>query len=202
MRTYNIVTGFKPQGMPTTTSNPYYKGSESFERRLASLVSFLSKYDLKPSPSENRTSKKLLNKFRKAEVRQQLKNAGLHNFELHRRECSTLHRYLHKTEQVCAAIGGYNSNGAYVVLAATTYRIIYLKQQPLFTTLDEIAYENVGAITLSTSRWYATVTLHARTGEYRLQFVNHTAANRFADYVEKKSIDSTVTQTATQPQNA
>lgn len=192
MRTYNLTTSFSK---PKLSSGTNLRGSEALERRFESLVQFLKQYDLAAEASNERSSTKLLETARKSEVREQLRQAGLYGFELRRRECRTLYRYLHKSEQVFAAIGGWSPHGGYALLAATSHRIIYLRQQLLFTAIDEIAYEMVGALSISSSRWYASVTVHARTGDYRLEYVNHIAAQTFVDFVERKSIDSAAIRT-------
>ncbi len=188
MRNTSYITNPVQPRIDTASGTDQLGRGLSLQQRYASLASFLSNYGTaSPIPDSN----KLVDKLRRHEIRQQLRDVGMPAYELMRRECRTLYKYLHKSEYVHAAIGGWGTRGSFAILVATSHRIIYLKQQPLFTTLDEISYDMVGAISLSTTRWYATVTLHARTGDYRLEFVNTTAARIFSDYVERKSIDST-----------
>jgi len=75
------------------------------------------------------------------------------------------------------------------LLVATDKRVIFLDHRPGYTTMDEVSYDVVSGVNLSSTLLYASVILFTKISNYKLSFANHTSAQKFADYVETRVIE-------------
>jgi PH (Pleckstrin Homology) domain-containing protein len=143
--------------------------------------------------SEQRYDNRLLRFYKNQHTLHELQDAGLTNFDLHRRESRHIVGYLHGYEHIKAAVRGKLADDGWSLLVATNLRIIYLHQIPLFSHMDEISYDLVSGVTCNqVGNWYGSLTLHTRTKDYELNFVSIVAANKFANFVERMAIDRDV----------
>lgn len=127
-------------------------------------------------------------------IKTELENAGIHNLLFHPFTAKYLPRVIHDDEHIHAAVFGRRkeSEGFFGfvegLLVATDERIIFLDHRPGYTTMDEIAYDVVSGVNVSSTLLQASVTLFTKITNYRLSFSGHTAAQTFADYVERRVI--------------
>lgn len=136
---------------------------------------------------------RLLKFYRHQHVIQELLEAGLTNIDIRKRECRSLIHYLHPYEHVKGAIRGHLPIGGAGLLVATNLRVIFIRQMPFFTNLDEVSYDVVSSVTCNqVGNLYASVTLRTRSGDYELNFVNRQTALKFADFIENMSLDRAV----------
>lgn len=128
-------------------------------------------------------------------IERELHNAGVYHSQRHPFTSNYLPRAIHDDEHIMAAVFGRRkeSEGFFGfvegMLVATNKRVIFLDHRPGYTTMDEIAYDNVSGINLSTTLLYASVTLFTKIANYKLSFANHTAAQKFTEYIEAHTID-------------
>lgn len=128
-------------------------------------------------------------------IERELHEAGVYNPQRHPFTSNYLPRTLHDDEHIMAAVFGRRkeSEGFFGfvegMLVATDKRVIFLDHRPGYTTMDEVSYDNVSGVNLSTTLLYASVTLFTKIANYKLSFANHVAAQRFTDYVESHVID-------------
>ncbi len=127
-------------------------------------------------------------KNRKQELKKQLRKLGASPFDLTMMESRKLYRFLHPGETVKAAINGWVPDGGFAMLVATTKRIMWLKVRPFYSLCEDVAYGEVGAVTMSENKWFAAVTLHTHSGDYQLNFATLKAARHFVNYAESKSL--------------
>lgn len=76
------------------------------------------------------------------------------------------------------------------MIVVTNLRVIYLNQMPFFTKMDEVGYGIVTGITSDQGLWAVTVTLHTGIGTFMVHGVNHIAAEKFVEAVERVAIDA------------
>lgn len=177
-------------------NNSVARGSNTSDTRptlnwLAKKIDYVKKHFFHEDDDHYNT--RLLKFYRHQHTVQELLEAGLTNFDIHKRECRHLINYLHPYEHVKSAIRGHLPLGGSGLLVATNLRVIFLRQMPLFTNLDEVSYDVVSSVTCNqVGNLYASVTLHTRSGNYELNFVNLQAAQRFVDFIEKISLDRAV----------
>ncbi|USN96974.1 MAG: PH domain-containing protein [Candidatus Nomurabacteria bacterium] len=130
-------------------------------------------------------------------VMRALKNAGVSEYGLHRFTSTYLPRVIHPDENIEAAVFGRmkESEGFFGfvegLLVATDKRVIFIDHRPGYTTMDEVTYDVVSGVNISTTIFYSSVTLFTKVANYRLSFANKKSVQRFADYIESRRIDTT-----------
>lgn len=185
-----------PRTHPATMSGLYI---EPPNNPLLSTLS-ISLDDIKQryvQQSEGWYHNKLLRYYKNQHIIQEMREAGLTTFDLRRRECRHIARYLHRYEHIKAAVRGKLPNDGWGLLVATNLRIIFLHRvPPLFTNMDEVSYDLVSGVSYNqVGNLYASVTLHTRTKDYDLHFVNLDAGVKFAGFIEKMSVDREIMKT-------
>lgn len=129
------------------------------------------------------------------QVKSELKSAGISEYGLKRFTSSYLPHVIHPGEHVMAAVFGrlkeHEGFFGFVegMLVATDKRVIFIDHRPGYTTMDEITYDVVSGVNLSTTLFYASVTLYTRVANYQVSFASIKSARRFVEYIEKRRID-------------
>ncbi len=131
---------------------------------------------------------KYMNISPEGRVREELRMAGMSEYGLRKSSTRYLHNLIHQNEHIGAVVYGRYQGGS-GMLVATDHRIIFLDHKPLFTSSDEIRYDVVFGVRISSAGPFATITLHTRVGEYELRYVNRILAEGFAEYIEEKIMD-------------
>jgi general stress protein 26 len=134
-------------------------------------------------------------------IRQELKDVGMTNYGLLKLETDHLPNIIHENEHIKGVVyGRLESSLDSVMLVATDQRILFVDCKPFYKNSDEITYEVVAGIKLSTIGPFAGVVLHTRVKDYALRFVNIRCANIFTQYIENhiekgvKHLDDTGSQ--------
>ena len=125
-------------------------------------------------------------------VTEELKKAGISPLALYRLTSAHVPRIVHEDERIEAAVYGRKkeSEGIFGIiegmLIATDRRIIFIDYRPGFTTMDDISYDVVAGVNLSTALFTASVTLYTRIANYHLSHVSLKSAQRFTDFIENR----------------
>lgn len=122
-------------------------------------------------------------KHRTKIVRDRLKAVGLRGLDLLRPEAFYISTLLKPKEKIEAAICGHNPNDTSALLVMTNTRLIYLDIIPLFTTIEEIGFGIIEAVSINIGQFDATVRLYTDAGNFTLNGVTLNAASRFVDAV-------------------
>lgn len=122
-------------------------------------------------------------------VLRELKAAGMSTFGLWHAESHYLHHLIHPDEHIRAVAYGMQE-GAFVLLAATDRRVLYIDKNMLAVNEDEVSYGCVQGITYNTGGVGATLVLHTKIGDYHLLTFNPQASQRFVEYIEQRCLDS------------
>lgn len=132
--------------------------------------------------------------LKKERIEKELDAVGVIHRRIHPFTSNYLPRILHEDEHIRAAVFGRRkeSEGFFGfvegMLVATDERVIFLDHRPGYSTMDEVSYEKVSGVNLSTTLLYASVTLFTKIMNYRISFANHTSAKLFTDFIENKVI--------------
>lgn len=124
-----------------------------------------------------------------ANIKKELREAGVSAFGMMKFAVNYLPNVVGVNEQIHGVVYGRYKSGAGLLaytegmLIATDRRIIFLDHKPGYTAMDEITYDIVSGVKLSTAGWTA-VTLHTRIGDYTIRFANTKSANKFVQYIE------------------
>jgi general stress protein 26 len=119
-------------------------------------------------------------------IHEELKEAGMSSYGLLKIPVRHLPDLIQDDENIKGVVyGRMDKNFGSVMLIATTKRIIFLDYKPLFTNSDELTYDVVAGIQVSTVGMFAGVVLHTRVQDYSLKFVNIKCAEIFKNYIEK-----------------
>ena len=127
-------------------------------------------------------------------IHNELIAAGVTSYGMKKFAVDYLPKIIHEAEHVMAVVyGRYRdksgvSNWNEGFLIATDLRIIFLDHKPGFTTTDELNYDIVSSINLTTAI-FSAVTLRTRTGDYKIRFVNTKCADIFVNYVEGRRLE-------------
>ncbi len=127
-------------------------------------------------------------------IKNELKAAGVTSFGMKKFAIKYLPKVIHKNEHVKGIVyGRYNDNsGAALnegVLIATDLRVIFLDHKPGFTKKEEITYDVVSGVKI-TSALFSAVTLHTRLGDFTVRFANSKCAAIFVSYVEERRLET------------
>lgn len=120
-------------------------------------------------------------------IRQRLLELGVSSFAMGRMESRYLPKIIAPDEALGGVVYGKHPDG-FAMLAATDKRIIFLDNKPFFVNEEEINYNVVSGVSMSTVGFISTVTLSTRMKDYALRTFNHKCANSFVRYIEQRSI--------------
>jgi hypothetical protein len=129
-------------------------------------------------------------------VQKELKAAGMSSYGSSKFASHYLPKVIHQDEVVMAAVyGRYKAEGGILgysagMLVATNKRVIFLDHKPGYTTTDELTYEVVSGIKLTTNGILSTVVLHTRIADYVIRFANVKGAEKFVRYIESRRLET------------
>lgn len=129
-------------------------------------------------------------------IKSELKEAGVSQIGMHRFTITYLPKVIHPDEHIMAAVFGRRkvSEGVFGfvegALVATDQRVLFIDHRPGYSTTDEVSYDVVSGVNVSRAGLYASVTLLTRIANYTLSFAKPSCVNRFADYIETRTIDT------------
>ncbi len=123
----------------------------------------------------------------KQSVLQKLKGLGMSRVGLHMMESRYLYKVLAPDEFVGGVIYGHCPDGN-AILVATNKRVIYLDRKPMFTKLEEVSYDVISGVSMTSAGLDNIVTLHTRIKDYAMRSFNQTCANGFVSYIETRSL--------------
>jgi uncharacterized protein YhbP (UPF0306 family) len=127
----------------------------------------------------------------KGRIKKELRYSGVTRYGLLKTESRYLPKIIHEDEPIKAAVYGLAGQSS-AMLVATDRRVIFLDRKPFFTTMDEVSYEIVAGVQYSFAGRYATLTLFTRVKNYCLRYSNKYCAEKFADFIETKRLDTTM----------
>lgn len=129
--------------------------------------------------------------FTTIRVKQELKAVGVTWYGLQKFAIRYLPEIIGLNEHIGGAVyGRYADNGGSLklnagILVATNKRVIFLDHKPGYTRTDEIAYDAIGGVELSTAV-KSTVKLKSAAGDYQISYANPKCAKMFVDYIDKQ----------------
>ena len=129
-------------------------------------------------------------------VMQALKSVGVSDYGLRRFTSTYLPHVIHPDETIEAAVFGRmkESEGFFGfvegLLVATNRRVIFIDHRPGYTTMDEVTYDVVSGVNISSTLFYTSLTLFTKVANYRLSFASKECVQRFADYIETRRLDT------------
>lgn len=133
-------------------------------------------------------------KDKKERIKKELEAAGVLHRRIHPFTNNYLPRVIHDDEHIMAAVFGRRkeSEGFFGfvegMLVATDKRVIFLDHRPGYTTMDEVAYDKVSGVNISTTLLYSSIILYTKVLNYKISFANYKAAQQFADHIESKIV--------------
>lgn len=128
--------------------------------------------------------------YKTLRIQHELRKAGVSRYGMTKLAVRYLHNVIDNNEHIGGVVyGRYADNGGVItlnagLLAATDKRIIFLDHKPGYTRTDDIPYDTIGEIELTTAV-FSTVTLFAGAAIYKIRFANNNCARKFVRYVEK-----------------
>ena len=128
-------------------------------------------------------------------VRSELKRAGVSSLALLRFTGRYLPKIIHENEHIEAAVFGRHKESeglfgfAEGMLVATDIRVIYLDHKPGYTTMDEVSYDVISGVNVSTIGLHSSLTLFTKIANYTVSFAKSVCVKKFANYIEKRRID-------------
>lgn len=123
----------------------------------------------------------------KQRVRRALKDLGMTFVGLNMLESRWLPKVLTGDEQIGGVVYGHSNEGN-SMLVATDKRLLFLDRKPLFSKKDEISYDVVSGVSLSTAGLDTIVTLHTRIKDYAMRSFNQKCASGFVRYIEGRCL--------------
>lgn len=130
-----------------------------------------------------------MNSTHEQRIIEELKAVGVTHHGLAKPESKELPHILHKDEHIGGVIYGRGEGNNSAMLVATDRRVLFLDNQFLFKTADELSYDIVSGVTSSTAGPLTSVILHTRIADYALRYVNANCAKTFIKYIENMSLE-------------
>lgn len=94
----------------------------------------------------------------------------------------------HQGEHIMGVVRGHHQDG-YVMLLATDRRVVFVDKKPLFAKQDELTYDVVSGVSMSTAGFGSTVTLHTKVKDYTIRTFNEKCAAGFVSYIESRRLE-------------
>lgn len=141
-------------------------------------------------------------------VNSELLKAGFTKNDMRRYSVKYLPSVINPDEHIEAAVSGRQKGHEGMfgliegMLVATNQRVIFIDHRPGYTTMDDITYDVVAGVNLSTTLFFASVTLYTRVMNYQLSYVSSKSAQKFANFIEKQHIRTTQKQLSTNNNSA
>lgn len=130
-------------------------------------------------------------------IRKELLAAGITSHGLRKGEVQVLPDILHADEHIGGVVYGRYTNGL-GMLVATNRRVIFLDKRLLFTSNEEVTYDVVSGIKMSTAGLVSSLVLHTRVKDFTLRYVNQKCANMFKKYIETRRLEGPAAETTTE----
>ncbi|HVV66836.1 MAG TPA: pyridoxamine 5'-phosphate oxidase family protein [Candidatus Saccharimonadales bacterium] len=118
-------------------------------------------------------------------IKKELAAAGMTTYGQFKMSSRHLPKILEEDEHIGGVVYGHCGIGL-AMLVATTKRVVYLERRPLFTSMDDIAYDVIAGVQFIDAGVFPALNLHTRMGDYRLTYVNPRCAGTFARYIEDR----------------
>lgn len=133
----------------------------------------------------------------KQRINKELKAVGVTWYGMLKFAIRYMPKIIHEDEHIKGVVygryrdksGGSNWNEG--MLIATDLRVIFLDHKPGFTKIDEITYDVVSGISITTAI-FSAVTLRTRLGDYMIRFANERCAEIFVEYVEERRLEKSI----------
>jgi len=132
------------------------------------------------------TDKNIRRKRQSKIVRDRLREVGLRGLDLVRPESFYVSTLLKPNEKIKVAISGRVDGGAAALLVMTELRILYINVIPLFTTIEEIGFGIVEAVSMKVAQFDATVCLYTGVGNFTFHRVGIEAASNFVECIDEE----------------
>lgn len=129
-----------------------------------------------------------MNSAHEKRIIEELKSVGVTHHGLAKPETRELLHILQEDEHIGGVIYGRGESNNSAMLVATDRRVLFLDNQFLFKTTDELNYDVVSGVTNSIAGPFASVILYTRIADYTLRYVNTNCAKIFTKYIENKSL--------------
>lgn len=127
----------------------------------------------------------MINRQHAQRIRQELKDVGMTPYGFMKLETDHLPEIIHNDEHIKGVVyGRLEESLDSVMLVATDKRVLFVDCKPFYKNSDEITYEVVAGVKLSTVGPFAGIVLHTRVKDYALRFVNVVCAQTFTKYIE------------------
>jgi hypothetical protein len=118
----------------------------------------------------------------------ELRELGVTGFGMLRMESRYLPHIIHSGEHLKGVVYGRHKDG-FAMLVATDRRVVFLDKKPLFANQDEVTYDVVTGVNLSTNGIGKAVTLHTRVKDFEIRTYNGKCARGFVSYIEKRRVE-------------
>lgn len=122
-------------------------------------------------------------------IKSELRDAGMTSFGRNRMASRYLPKIIHESEKIKAVAYGRRRMGGPALLVATDRRLLFVVRKPLFTEVDEIAFDVVSGVEISIQGPFARLVLHTRIRNYVLKYANIKSAKKFADFIELECLE-------------
>lgn len=129
-------------------------------------------------------------------IHHELHDAGVTRFGMMKFANRFLPNIIHSDEHIHATVYGRYREGSGLLsfsegmLVATNLRVIFLDHKPGYTHMDEIGYDVVSGVNISTSGLFSSITLYTKIANFTVRFANPHCASLFANYVEKRRLEA------------
>lgn len=120
-------------------------------------------------------------------IKKELRHFGVSSYDLWRSGGAYLSRLLEPDETLHGVVYEYDDNGS-KILVATDWRIVFLDQQPLFISEDEIPYDEISGISYTRFGQQLTVVVHTHEKDYMVRTIAQAGAEALLGYVENKTL--------------
>jgi hypothetical protein len=130
----------------------------------------------------------------KQRVFKELKNVGVTWYGMLKFAPHYLPKIIHNDEHIMGAVYGRYTDKAGAnnwnegMLVATDLRVIFLNHKPGYTKIDEMTYDVVSGVSMTTAG-FSAVSLRTRLGDYKFRFANKRCSEIFVEYVERRRIE-------------
>lgn len=122
------------------------------------------------------------------EVKLELARLGVSRFQLSQPEIHELTRVLFDDESIKAFVMGIY-DGGYGMLVATNLRLLFVDVMAFGRVIiDDIPYTSINAIELRLGIFFGTVSVLARSRNYKFWWLNKDQSDDFNDYVERQML--------------
>lgn len=129
-------------------------------------------------------------------IQHELKSLGVSRFGRLKFGIRYLPKLIHEDEHIGGVVYGRYRTGpglmslAEGLLVATDKRVIFLDHKPGYTTSDEVTYDVVSGVEMSSVSFMYSVVLHTKVKNYSIRFANGKCANTFTHYVESRRLEN------------